>query len=71
MVENLCIDEGCPNSGRPHVCVTKEDSAFMDWANGYFAAPDFSKTESGLFARDWMRHAFAAWQARAASERKQ
>lgn len=73
-MEKLCEDEGCPHAGTKHICYSSrridEAEAFVAWADGYFAAPDYSVTASGAFVKDWMRCAFAAWQARAALERK-
>jgi hypothetical protein len=45
-------------------CVTCEESEFKAWAEKHFASPDYSQTSAGVFIKDWMRHSFAAWQAR-------
>lgn len=51
-------------------CVECEEGEFREWADRHFAAADYRKTDAGVFIRDWMRHAYAAWCARAALARK-
>jgi hypothetical protein len=46
------------------ICLTCEEAKFAVWADGHFAAPDYRTTSAGVFIQDWMRHSFAAWQAR-------
>lgn len=45
-------------------CLTCEESEFKAWAEKHFASPDYSQTSAGVYIKDWMRHSFAAWQAR-------
>lgn len=51
-------------------CLECEETEFREWADRHFAAADYRKTASGVFIQDWMRHAFAAWQARGNLEGK-
>lgn len=48
-------------------CMECEESGFVAWADRYFASVDYRKTAAGVYIQDWMRHAFAAWQARRAN----
>lgn len=50
-------------------CLECEEAEFREWAERHFASADFRKTAAGVFIQDWMRHAFAAWQARAALDK--
>ncbi|SDJ40472.1 hypothetical protein [Pseudomonas abietaniphila] len=45
-------------------CVTCEEAEFSAWADRHFASADYRQTSAGVFIQDWMRHSFAAWQAR-------
>jgi hypothetical protein len=45
-------------------CVTCEEAEFAAWADRHFASADYRQTSAGVFIQDWMRHSFAAWQAR-------
>ncbi|HEJ1056169.1 TPA: hypothetical protein SLP05_003762 [Pseudomonas putida] len=51
-------------------CMECEEGEFREWADRHFAASDYRKTDAGVFIQDWMRHAYAAWCARAALARK-
>lgn len=51
-------------------CMECEEGEFREWADRHFAAADYRKTDAGVFIQDWMRHAYGAWCARAALERK-
>lgn len=53
----ICLDLG-------DQCLECEEAAFVSWANRHFASADYRKTNAGVYIQDWMRHAFAAWQAR-------
>jgi len=50
-------------------CLECEESEFVAWADQHFASADYRKTHSGVYIKDWMRHAFAAWQARASRQK--
>jgi hypothetical protein len=75
-VEFLCepCDEPAPPAGREvecvicadlgDQCVTCEEAEFAAWADRHFASADYRQTSAGVFIQDWMRHSFAAWQAR-------
>lgn len=58
----ICLDLG-------DQCLECEEAEFREWAERHFASADFRKTAAGVFIQDWMRHAFAAWQARAALDK--
>lgn len=47
-------------------CQKCEEAEFVTWADKHFASADYRKTDAGVYIQDWMRHAFAAWQARGA-----
>lgn len=47
-------------------CLECEEAEFVTWADKHFASADYRKTDAGVYIKDWMRHAFAAWQARGA-----
>lgn len=47
-------------------CLECEEADFVRWAERHFAKADYRKTAAGIYQQDWMRHAFAAWQARGA-----
>jgi hypothetical protein len=47
-------------------CLAREEAEFKVWADRHFAAADYRQTTAGVFIQDWMRHSFAAWQARSA-----
>ncbi len=51
-------------------CMECEEAEFREWADRHFASADYRKTAAGVFIQDWMRHAYAAWCARAALARK-
>ncbi|MFB4400503.1 hypothetical protein [Pseudomonas inefficax] len=51
-------------------CMGCEEADFVTWADRHFAAADYRKTAAGVYIHDWMRHSFAAWQARGNLERK-
>lgn len=51
-------------------CMECEEADFVTWADRHFAAADYRKTAAGVYIQDWMRHSFAAWQARGNLERK-
>lgn len=51
-------------------CMECEEVEFRKWAGRHFASADYRKTAAGVFIQDWMRHAYAAWCARAALTRK-
>lgn len=51
-------------------CLECEEAEFVAWADKHFASADYRKTHAGVYIQEWMRHAFAAWQARAALGRK-
>ncbi|MBV4512681.1 hypothetical protein HU730_021825 [Pseudomonas sp. SWRI22] len=53
----ICLDLG-------DQCLECEEAAFVSWANRHFASADYRKTNAGVYIQDWMRSAFAAWQAR-------
>lgn len=50
-------------------CLECEEAEFVEWADKHFAYADYRKTHAGVYIQDWMRHAFAAWQARGALEK--
>lgn len=50
-------------------CMECEEAEFCEWADRHFASADYRKTDAGVYIQDWMRHAFAAWQARGVLKR--
>ncbi|MEE1922648.1 hypothetical protein V0R50_10370 [Pseudomonas sp. 148P] len=58
-----CLDVGSQ-------CMECEEAEFRELADRHFASADYRKTDAGVFIQDWMRHAYGAWCARGALDRK-
>ncbi|MEE4662823.1 hypothetical protein V2L09_02675 [Pseudomonas alliivorans] len=50
---------------QPATAKVDEKAEFELWADRHFASADYSCNYAGVYLKDWMRHSFAAWQARA------
>lgn len=56
---------------QPATAKVDERAEFELWADRHFASADYSCNYAGVYLKDWMRHSFAAWQARAKLNTKQ
>ncbi|WP_116817676.1 hypothetical protein [Pseudomonas syringae] len=54
-----------PAHAQPATAKVDEKAEFELWADRHFASADYSCNYAGVYLKDWMRHSFAAWQARA------
>ncbi|MCK0543525.1 hypothetical protein JTE78_12205 [Pseudomonas syringae pv. aptata] len=56
---------------QPATAKVDEKAEFEQWADRHFASADYSCNYAGVYLKDWMRHSFASWQARAKLNTKQ